>query len=85
MFRFTRKRRSEVKLTKQMTLTEATLKSGVIVMSRGHNAATAFLSTARSIPYSELYRQRTATMETPAENLQRAAEDEAKRVVESGQ
>lgn len=59
-----------------MTLTEASRMSGLLVITRAQNSS---LTTARAIPYSERYSQRTGLMETPVENLQRAAEEEARR------
>ena len=61
-----------------MTLTDAQRKSGLLVISREQNSAYQ-QSSSRSIPYVEIYSQRTGTMETPAEHLQRAGEDEARR------
>ena len=63
------------------TLTTASRKSGLLMMAEGENSAC--LSNARSIPYSEIYSQRTGMMETPVERLQRAAEDETKRAARS--
>lgn len=59
------------------TLTEAQAEAGVIVVYRGVN--TAHLSSAREIPYAEIYQQSTGLIETPIERIQRAAEDEARR------
>jgi hypothetical protein len=60
-----------------MTLTDAARKSGLLVVTQGQNSAS--WSNSREVPYAELYRSRTGNMETPAENLQRAAEEEARR------
>ncbi len=61
---------------KAITITEARLKSNVsVVLTVGQSTQ----SNSRTIPYAELYRGRTSMMETPAENLQRAAEAEELR------
>lgn len=65
------------------TLTEAQAASGIIELSRGVN--TAHLSNAREVPYAEIYRERTAIMESPIERIQRAAEDEHRRLEQSRQ
>lgn len=59
------------------TLTEAQNRGGLVVVSQGENAT--YLSSARLVPYAEMYQGRTAIIETPAERLQRAGEDEARR------
>lgn len=41
-------------------------------------------STSRSIPYAEVYRGRTSMMETPAQQLQKAAEEDKQRDDEEG-
>jgi len=59
------------------TLTQAQEKSGYhfIILEPSITQ-----SSYRIIPYSELYSGRNSIMETPAEYLQRAAEDEKLRV-----
>jgi hypothetical protein len=64
-------------VTMPETLTEAVAQAGLIVIRRTVNASN--LSTAREIPYSEIYRQSTGLIESPVERLQRAADDEARR------
>ena len=59
------------------TLTESQAEAGLIVIYRGAN--TAHLSSAREIPYVEIYRQSTGLIETPIERIQKAAQDEARR------
>ena len=60
------------------TITQAQMRSGYsMVIFIGH----ATQSSSRTIPYAELYRGRSSVMETPAEYLQRAAEDEKLRKV----
>jgi len=59
------------------TLTEAQAQGGLVVV--GPRATSSYLSSGRSVPYFEIYRERTALLETPAERIQRAGEDEAKR------
>lgn len=60
------------------TLTEAQAAGGIIVISSAINAA--YQSSSRQVPYSEMYRERTGIIETPIEHIQRAADDEAKRI-----
>jgi hypothetical protein len=60
------------------TLTEAQAEAGLVVISSVVNAA--HLSSSRQVPYAELYRERTGVIETPIEHIQRAAEDQAKRM-----
>lgn len=57
------------------TLTDAIVMSGVVAMYVGEN-----LSSARTVPYAEFYRQQTGLIETPVQMIQRAADDEEKRV-----
>jgi len=59
------------------TLTESQAEAVLIVVYRGTN--TAHLSSAREVPYVEIYRQSTGLIETPIERIQKAAEDEARR------
>lgn len=59
-----------------LTLTEAQIKRGIDVVMLTRDVTQ---SSARNIPYSELYSGRTGLMETPIEYLQRAAEDEEQR------
>ena len=62
------------------TLTEALASGQVVEIYRGLSAASfASFSSAREIPYAEVYRERTGIVETPIERMQRAAEDEARR------
>lgn len=61
----------------EMLLTEAVNTTGyIIVRDNGMGAAS---SNARKIPYAEVYRQHTGLYETPIQNVQRAADDEAAR------
>jgi len=60
----------------KMTLTEAQNQSRIKVYIVEMNRTR---STSRIIPYSEIYRERTGIMETPAEHLQKAVEDEKRR------
>lgn len=83
MLSFRRKRRQSTNRMEPMTLTDATRRNGLLVMTHGVNSA--HLSSSRSIPYSEIYSLQTGMMETPAERLQRAAEDEAKRETRAAQ
>lgn len=59
------------------TVTEAQLQSQYAVVFIGIDANSS--STARVVPYAELYRSRTGLMETPVEHLQEAAKDEEAR------
>lgn len=59
-----------------MTVTEAQVKSGYSIFMI---AAEYTQSTSRSIPYADLYRSRNSIMETPAEYIQKASEDEEAR------
>lgn len=59
------------------TITEAQTKSGYSFVLFNTNITQ---STFRTIPYSEIYRSRNSVMETPAEYLQKAAEDEKLRI-----
>ena len=59
-----------------MTLTEAQVKSGYSLVAFGVDSTQ---STSRTIPYLELYHGRSGIMETLAEHLQKAAEDEKAR------
>jgi hypothetical protein len=61
------------------SLTEAQAAGGIVAIYGGLNVA-ACLSNAREIPYAEIYRERTSLIETPIQRLQRAAEDEARRL-----
>ena len=65
----------------EATLTEALAKSGVVFVSQGVNGTE---STARTVPYTEYYSEQTAQIETPVEHIQRAAEDEQRRVEAAG-
>ncbi len=61
-----------------MTVTEAQLlsKYKIVVISNNTTA-----STVRTIPYAEVYSGSNRVMETPAEHMQKAGEDEEKRKV----
>jgi hypothetical protein len=69
--------KQDLKEMKAMTLTDAHARSRLILVSRATNLT--YSSNSRNIPYVEMYRERTAVIETPAENLQKAADDDAKR------
>jgi len=58
------------------TLTEAEILAGVYFSLSGADKTE---SNSRSVPYSELYRGCTSVIETPAEYIQKAAEDEERR------
>jgi hypothetical protein len=62
------------------TITEARAKSGYnfVILGRDSNE-----SNSRTLPYAELYRSRTSIMETPAEYIQKASEDETSRKIRS--
>jgi len=62
-----------------MTITEAQVKSGysIFIVAEEYTQ-----STSRIIPYADLYRSRTSIMETPAEYIQKASEDEEARKAE---
>ena len=62
------------------TLTAAAAQACVFVMMTGVTSSLA--SNARAVPYAERYRQASGLMETPAEYIQKAAEDEAKRAAD---
>jgi|GEM_PF-2047090 len=58
------------------TLTEAQMRAGYSVSVIGSYRTQ---STSRFIPYAEIYRGRSSIMETPAQQLQKAAEEERRR------
>ena len=58
------------------TLTEAQARAGYSVFVVGSYRTQ---STSRFIPYSEIYQGRSGMMETPAQNLQKAVEEEKQR------
>lgn len=58
-----------------LTVTEALAKGSFLIAG----VPALNMSTARIVPYAELYQARTAVMETPVEHLQQAAEDEKHR------
>jgi hypothetical protein len=60
------------------TLTEAHAAGGIIEIYQGANAT--YLSNAREVPYAEIYRDRSGVIETPVQRLQRAGQDEARRL-----
>jgi hypothetical protein len=70
-----RKREMERLTNPEMSLTEASRRSGVVLVVEG--AAGSSMSNARKVPYAELYRQSNAIRETPAQRIQRAAEEDA--------
>ena len=57
------------------TLTEAVARGGVTIIVDGQNAT--HLGNSRSIPYAEMYRERTSLIESPLERLQRAYAEES--------
>ena len=59
-----------------MTLTEAQTRAGYSVFVVGSYRTQ---STSRFIPYAEIYRGRSGMMETPAQHLQKAVEEEKRR------
>jgi hypothetical protein len=64
-----------------LSLTEANRRNGVIVVVE--SASGSSMSNARRIPYVEQYRQSNAVVETPAQRIQRAADEEAARAQRS--
>lgn len=59
------------------TLTEAQERSGFsLVILGGYRTQ----SNARFVPYAEIYRGGSSLMETPAQRLQKAAEDEQRKL-----
>ena len=58
------------------TLTEAQARAGYSVFVVGSYRTQ---STSRFIPYSEIYQGRSGMMETPAQYLQKAVEEEKQR------
>ena len=67
---------------KPTTLTEAANSSGLLIVSLLEGTQS---TNSRIVPYRESYRDRTAWTESPAEYLQRAAEDDEKRRVQPDQ
>jgi hypothetical protein len=59
-----------------VNLTEAQMAQGYTIILRG---AYPTESNSRTIPYIDIYQGRSGLMETPVENLQRAAEEEQMR------
>jgi len=55
------------------TLTEAQERSGFSVIIMGSYRTQ---SNSRFVPYAEVYRGRTSLMETPAQHLQKAAQED---------
>ncbi len=55
------------------TLTEAQERSGFSVVIKGSYRTQ---SNSRFVPYAEVYRGRTSLMETPAQHLQKAAQED---------
>ena len=62
---------------REALLTEVIRHSGVLVSVQQAEGSTS--STARAIPYAERYSQFSGLHETPIEQIQRAARDEAAR------
>ena len=60
-----------------ISVTEASTLNNLLLGELGLSSI--YPNSSRSIPYAEVYNLRTGIMETPAEHIQRAAEDEAKR------
>ena len=58
------------------TLTEAQERSGFSVIIMGSYRTQ---SNSRFVPYAEVYRGRSSLMETPAQYLQKAAEEDEQR------
>lgn len=58
------------------SLTQAQTESGIVLV---FGDAESTCSTFRHLPYSEIYRQASGVMETPAQRIQRAAADEQSR------
>lgn len=58
------------------TITEAHLRGSVVYLIASSDVTE---SSIRAIPYTDVYRGRTSVMETPAEYLQKASEDEDRR------
>ena len=59
------------------TFTEAQERSGFSVVIIGSYDTQ---SNSRFVPYAEVYRGRTSLMETPAEHLQKAAQEDEQRI-----
>lgn len=59
------------------TLTEAQERSGFSVVIIGSYRTQ---SNSRFVPYAEVYRGRSSLMETPAQHLQKAAEEDEQRI-----
>jgi len=59
------------------TFTEAQERSGfsVVIIGSYRNQ-----SNSRFVPYAEVYRGRTSLIETPAEHLQKAAQEDEQRI-----
>lgn len=64
-------------LNPESSLTEATRQRGAIVVVRPAGGVS--MSNARTVPYAEVYRHANAVQETPAQRIQRAADEEAAR------
>lgn len=60
-------------MAKHPTLTEARTASRIVLVTPK------CVTTCRNIPYEEVYRGATVLIESPADHLQRAAEDERGR------
>lgn len=60
------------------TLTEAARESGVVVVQLSRQ-----YSNARHVPYDVRYRSFNGVLETPAEHLQRVAEQDKERIENS--
>jgi hypothetical protein len=62
-----------------VTLTEAQSRGGYSVVFVGDSRNQ---SNSRTIPYAEVYRERSSVMETPAEHIQKAAEEDKRKVIQ---
>jgi len=60
------------------TLTKAQVRSRYSVIFLGDSRTQ---SNSRVIPYAEVYRGRSSIMETPAEHIQKAAEEDKTKVI----
>jgi len=63
-----------------LTITEAQKRVQILTVSATLDYT---LSSSRTIPYADLYHSRNSLMETPAQQIQRAAEDEKARALQS--
>ena len=63
-----------------LTITEAQTRVRILTVSTTPDYT---LSNSRTIPYVDLYHSRNSLMETPTQQIQRAAEDEKARALQS--